>query len=358
MRLVTLFGTRPEIIRLSAIIRRLDTCLDQVLVHTGQNSTPSLSEVFFDELGVRRPDICFGVSGAGFGEQAAQIIARAAETFARVAPDRVLILGDTNSGLAALVAARLRIPVYHLEAGNRCYDDAVPEEVNRRVIDHCSAVLLPYTERAKENLLREGIERQRIYVVGNPIFEVLTSHEAAIGDNLILARLGLSPGRYFLATVHRAENVDNVERLTELVRALDRVADDYDEPVIVSVHPRTADRLAHFGLGPASPRVRFMPPMGFFDFAKLERHAHAVLSDSGTVQEECCILGVANVTLRDSTERPETLEAGSSVLAGVGADSIVAGLRLALSSPLSWEPPREYLDAHVSATVAKILLGR
>jgi UDP-N-acetylglucosamine 2-epimerase (non-hydrolysing) len=358
VKLLTLFGTRPEIIRLSAITRRLDECTEQVLVHTGQNSDPNLSEVFFEELRVRRPDICLGVDATQFAEQAGQIITRAAEAFARVAPDRILILGDTNSGLAAIAAARMRIPVYHLEAGNRCYDDAVPEEVNRRIIDHCSAVLMPYTQRSKDNLVREGIDRSRIFVVGNPIFEVLFAHQTQIDADQVLSRLGLSPGRYFLATMHRAENVDHRERLQALVQALDQVGDQYEEPVVVSVHPHTADRLAHFGVAPSSGWVRFMKPMGFFDFAKLERHAHAVLTDSGTVQEECCILRVPNVTLRDSTERPETIEAGSSVMTGVDAARIARGLHLALSTPLSWTPPGEYVDGHVSATVAKILVGR
>lgn len=357
MKLLTVFGTRPEIIRLSAIIRRLDGCVEQVLVHTGQNSDPTLSDVFFDELGVRRPDIRLGVDATGFADQAGQIISRSAEAFRRVAPDRLLVLGDTNSGLSVIAAARMRIPVYHLEAGNRCYDDAVPEEVNRRIIDHCSTVLLPYTGRSRDNLLREGIDRSRVFVVGNPIFEVLTVHEAQIDANQVLGRMGLSPGRYFLATIHRAENVDHEDRLSQLVQALDRVGETYEEPVVVSVHPHTADRLARFGLSPSSSWVRLLAPMGFFDFAKLERHAHAVLTDSGTVQEECCILRVPNVILRDSTERPETIEAGSGIVTGVSPDRILAGLGLALSTPLSWAPPSEYMQTHVSATIAKIATG-
>lgn len=358
MKLLTLFGTRPEIIRLSEIIRRLDSCTEQVLVHTGQNSDPNLSDVFFEDLRVRPPDIRLGVDAIGFADQAAQILTRAADALARVAPDRVLILGDTNSGLAAIPAARMRIPVCHLEAGNRCYDDDVPEEVNRRIIDHCSAILMPYTERSKDNLLREGIDRTRIFVVGNPIFEVLAAHRTRIEASQVLSRLGLSPGRYFLATVHRAENVDHEYRLEALVRALDRVGDEFEEPVVVSVHPHTADRLAHFGIAPSCKWVRFMQPVGFLDFAKLEHHAHGVLSDSGTVQEECCIARVPNVTLRDSTERPETIEAGSSIVTGLETASILNALRLALSTPFSWTPPREYVDGHVSSTVSKVMVGR
>lgn len=357
MKLVTLFGTRPEIIRLSCVIKHLDSFCDQVLVHTGQNFETNLSDVFFQELNLRSPDIHLGVQAATFPDQVGQIIAKAGEVLARIKPDRVLLLGDTNSALVAIVAARMGIPVYHMEAGNRCYDDRVPEEINRRVIDHCSNVLMPYTHRSKENLVREGIERQRIYVIGNPIYEVLNTYGERIEASDVLTRLQVDPQKYFLVTLHRAENVDNPDRLEQLLRGIALVADSYHEPMVVSLHPRTADKMARFGLDPKSERVRLLTPMGFFDFVKLERNAHCVLSDSGTVQEECSIFRVPNITVRDVTERAETIEVGSNMLTGADPESVLQSVKVVLGSSLSWTPPPEYMEPHVSNAVSKIVLG-
>lgn len=357
MKVVTLFGTRPEIIRLSQVIRRLDTLCEQVLIHTGQNYDPNLSEVFFEQLQLRAPDEHFGIRAGGFAEQVGQILARAGEALERLRPDRLLLLGDTNSALAAIVAARLRIPVFHMEAGNRCYDDRVPEEINRRLVDHSSTVLLPYTHRSKENLVREGIARQRIFVIGNPIKEVLNAYAREIAASPILETLGVTSGGYFLVTLHRAENVDLPARLEQLFQGLAQVAATYGLPLIVSLHPRTADKLAQFGLDPASPQVRLLPPLGLFDFVKLEQHAKCVLSDSGTVQEECCLFGVPNVTLRDVTERAETLEAGSNILSGAEPAMVLQAVRTVLASSVHWKPPVEYLEEEVASTVAKIVLS-
>jgi UDP-N-acetylglucosamine 2-epimerase (non-hydrolysing) len=357
MKIATVFGTRPEIIRLSRVIPVLDSLCEHVLIYTGQNHDPLLSDIFFDELGVRRPDHHLGVATSSFGAQAGEMIAKSAEAFASIRPDRLLILGDTNSGLAAFPAARMRIPVFHMEAGNRCYDDRVPEEINRRVIDHCSDVLMPYTERSAENLVREGIARDRVFVTGNPIREVLDAYSERIDASDILQRFGVDRGEYFLVTLHRAENVDAQERLDSFLRGLSLVAEEYAKPMIVSVHPRTADKLARFGLAPESGRVRLLPPLGFFDFVKLEKNAACVLSDSGTVQEECAIFHVPNVTLRDVTERPETIECGSNILAGAAAESILSSVRIALGTSIDWTPPAEYMASDVSRTVAKIVLG-
>jgi len=357
MKVLTLFGTRPEIIRLSRVIGLLDRFCTHVLVHTGQNYDPSLSDVFFKELGVREPDYYLGIQAESFADEAGQILARTGEILAREGPDRLLILGDTNSGLAAIVAARMGISVYHMEAGNRCYDDRVPEEINRRVIDHCSAVLMPYTHRSKDNLVREGIQRQRIFVIGNPIYEVLTHYGKEIEASEALTRLDLVPEQFFLVTLHRAENVDQPERLEMLLRGLDLVAQRYQQPVVVSLHPRTQDKLERFGLDPKSDQVRLTRPLGFFDFVKLERSARCVLTDSGTVQEECAIFRVPNVTLRDVTERAETVEVGSNILSGAEPGSILRGVDLALDLGRSWTPPAEYLQPEVSRTVAKIVLG-
>lgn len=354
---MTLFGTRPEIIRLSVIIKHLDRFCEQVLVHTGQNYEENLSEVFFRELGLRQPNLYLCVQAADLAEQVGQIIAGVGQAIDKVKPDRLLILGDTNSGLAAIVAARRGVPVYHLEAGNRCYDDRVPEEINRRIIDHCSTVLMPYTQRSKENLLREGIERDRIFVIGNPIYEVLNTYAPQIEANHVLARLGLEPRCYFLVTMHRSENVDDPERLAKLLEGLHQVGAKYQQPVVVSLHPRTADKMRQFGLEARSEHIQLLKPLGFFDFVALERNTRCVLSDSGTVQEECCIFGVPNVTIRDVTERPETIECGSTILSGTEPGSIVQAIEVALNSPCDWVAPPEYMERHVSVTVAKVVLG-
>lgn len=357
MKVLTIFGTRPEIIRLSQIIRQLDRFCDHVLCHTGQNYDENLSDVFFRELGVRQPDFHLGVRSGDFANQVSEIIQRTGPLLDQVRPDRVLILGDTNSGLAAIVAARKGIPVYHLEAGNRCYDDRVPEEINRRIIDHSTTVFMPYTHRSKENLVREGIEHDRIFVVGNPIYEVLSHFEGQIDSSSVLSRLGLRSREFFLVTLHRAENVDLPERLEGIMKGLEQVADRYALPVVVSLHPRTADRIQRQGLVLDPGKFKLMAPLGFFDFVKLEKEARCVLSDSGTVQEECAIFGIPNVTVRDVTERAETVECGSNILSGGEPGEISRAVEVALGTPTSWQPPAEYVADHVSTAVTKIVLG-
>ncbi len=357
MKVLTILGTRPEIIRLSRVIEKLDACCDHRLVHTGQNFEPSLSDVFFTELGVRKPDYYLGVNGEGFARQAAQMFPAADDVMEAEHPDAVLILGDTNSGLSAILAQRRHIPVYHMEAGNRCYDDRVPEEVNRRIIDHASDVLMPYTERSRQNLLSEGIPGERIYVTGNPIKEVIDHYEAQIRASTVLLRLGVSEGRFFLVTMHRQENVDVRDRLESLAAALVCLNRDYGYPVLVSTHPRTRKRMEQYGLSVAlDPDIRLFEPFGFFDFITLERSAFCVISDSGTVQEECAIFGVPNVTIRDTTERPETLECGSNLLAGVETDRVVRCVDTVMRLRAAWTPPREYLVPNVSDIVVRLLI--
>lgn len=355
MKVMTILGTRPEIIRLSRVIPLLDEHADHHLVHTGQNFTETLSDSFFRDLGVRAPDTFLGVRAPGFGEQVGQILAGCERAFREVHPDRVLILGDTNSGLSAVVARRLGIPVYHMEAGNRCYDDRVPEEVNRRVIDHASSVLLPYTDRSRENLLREGIAGDRIHVTGNPIKQVIDHHADQIAASTGLEDLGIEPGGYFLVTAHRAENVDDPERLRSLITGFTLLHERFDRPVIVSTHPRTRQRLESLGFEGAG--IRWLDPLGFFDFVRLERDAFCVLTDSGTVQEETCLFGVPNVTIRDVTERPETVDVGSNLLAGSDPDAIADAVGIVTSLRGGWAPPREYLADQVAETVVRIVLG-
>jgi UDP-N-acetylglucosamine 2-epimerase (non-hydrolysing) len=357
MKIMTVLGTRPEIIRLSTLIGKLDRACDHVFVHTGQNYAESLNDIFFRDLSVRRPDYLLGIKSNSFGEQIGRIIAETEKIMVKERPDKLLILGDTNSGLSAVTAKRMGTPVYHMEAGNRCYDDRVPEEVNRRIIDHCSDVLMPYTYRSKENLLREGIARERIFVIGNPINEVINHYRAGIDASQVFSQLGLAAGKYFLVTMHRAENVDIKDRLENLVKSLEMIAEQFGLPIICSLHPRTKSKMEEFGLPFDGVRVKYLTPLGFLDFIALEQKALCVLSDSGTVQEECCILHVPNITIRDVTERPETIECGSNILAGSNPDSILSILDLILKRNPSWRPPDEYLEKNVSDRVVNILFG-
>jgi UDP-N-acetylglucosamine 2-epimerase (non-hydrolysing) len=354
---MTILGTRPEIIRLSLIIKLLDEHAVHLLAHTGQNYDERLSDLFFQELHVRRPDVYLNVSGATFGAQAGEILARSEALFLEHRPDRVLILGDTNSGLAAITARRLGIPVYHMEAGNRCYDFRVPEESNRRVIDHVSSVLMPYTNRSRDNLLREGISSEDIFVTGNPIREVMQHFAEEIAASTALTGYGVQEKLFFLVTLHRAENVDVEDRLRSFIEALALLHERYGFPVICSLHPRTRSKVRQFGVSLDRPGLRFVEPIGFFDFVRLEQSAFCVLTDSGTVQEETCILGVPNVTLRDVTERPETIECGSNVLAGCDPRTILNMVELVTQHDRTWQPPAEYLQPGVANTAVRVLLG-
>jgi len=354
---MTVLGTRPEIIRLSLVVRELDQHAEHLVVHTGQNYDDRLSRIFFEELGVREPDVHLGVRSGSFGGQIGQILERCEALLEERKPDRLLILGDTNSGLSALVARRMGIPVYHMEAGNRCYDDRVPEEVNRRVIDHASSVLMPYTENSRQNLLAEGFPTHRVLVTGNPIKQVIEHHQSQIAASTALEQLGLEPQRYFLVTMHRAENVDIEPRLRGLVDALAALHQEYGHPIVCSLHPRTRSKVEQFGVDVSRAGLRFVEPFGFFDFVHLEQHAFCLVSDSGTVQEEACIFGVPNVTIRDVTERPETLECGSNILAGADPGEIERAVRLVSARRGGWSPPPEYLADGVASTVARIVLS-
>jgi len=357
MKVCTVLGTRPEIIRLSVIIPKLDQAVEHTLVHTGQNFERSLSDEFFSSLGVRDPDRHLGVRAESAAGQIGQILVGVEQVFREVKPDRVLILGDTNSGLAAIVAKRMGISVFHMEAGNRCYDDRVPEEVNRRIIDHSTDVWMPYTERSRANLLREGIASQRIFVTGNPILEVIETYRPRIDASKVLETLELAERGYLLVTLHRAENVDGEERLIEILKGVRDLAAEIDVPAVISTHPRTRNRLATIQLDSSFDRLRFCDPFNLFDFVRLELGAACVLTDSGTVQEECCIFGIPNVTLRDVTERPETVECGSNLLAGGHAVDVVRAGKLALTHGRKWSAPPEYQRKAVSDTVIAITTG-
>lgn len=356
-KVITILGTRPEIIRLARVIAVLDDLLgeEHLLVHTGQNFDDKLSGLFFREMGVREPDVHLGIKADGFAAQIGQMLTKVEELFREHQPETLLVLGDTNTGISAFVAKRMGIRVCHMEAGNRCFDDRVPEEVNRRVIDHSSTVLMPYTYRSAENLVREGIERQRVFVTGNPIKEVLDYYAPEIEAADPFTTYDVDKGQYFFGSAHRAEMTDDPARLGSLIAALNEVAETYDLPVLMSLHPRTRDRMERYNI--EAGRVQFVEPMGFFDFVALEKGAFCVLSDSGTVQEECCIFGVPTVTLRDVTERPETIECGSNILAGVEPERILPTIEVAVRNRGQWTPPAEYMANNVSDVVARIVLG-
>ncbi|QGU00164.1 UDP-N-acetylglucosamine 2-epimerase [Candidatus Syntrophocurvum alkaliphilum] len=355
MKIMTILGTRPEIIRLSKIIPLLDKYYNHVLVNTGQNFDPKLNDIFFNELGIRQVNYSLDCNYKKGIEQISYILTSCENILSLEKPDRILILGDTNSALSAIVAKRMGIPVFHMEAGNRCYDDRVPEEINRRIVDHCSDILLPYTERSRANLLSEGIPSHKIFVTGNPIKEVLDYYAVDIQASKVLEKLNIKAKPYFLATLHRAENVDVSYRLNKFMEALHLLNLEYEIPVICSLHPRTRSKLNKNNQILNRNEITFIEPIGLFDFIKLQQNAHCVLSDSGTVQEECCIMGIPNVTLRDVTERPETVENGSCIISGCEPADIINAVEIAVNLENTWSIPAEYTNNQVSTSVVKII---
>ena len=323
MKVMTVLGTRPEIIRLSRVIARLDQTVDHVLVHTGQNYDHSLNQVFFDDLELRSPDHYLDVDTSSLGRVLGETLIRTEEVLLAERPDAVLVLGDTNSCIAALMAKRMRIPVYHMEAGNRCFDENVPEETNRRLVDHVADFNLVYTEHARRNLLAEGLHPRRILLTGSPMREVLEHFRPRIESSDVLDRLGLHERRYFLVSAHREENVDSPERLRMLLDCLTAVRERWQLPVVVSTHPRTRKRLEGLDGGNSIEGVEFMEPFGFHDYNRLQLSAACVLSDSGTISEECSILGFPAITLRDSIERPEALDTGTILMAGLNRADVL-----------------------------------
>lgn len=351
MKLLTILGTRPELIRLSVIIPKLDKLCDHVIVHTGQNYDPDLNQIFMEQLKIRDPDYYLNATGT-FGEQFSKMMVSLEVILKKEKPDAFLVLGDTNSSLGAIMAKRLGIKVFHMEAGNRCYDDKVPEEVNRRIIDHSSDILLPYTERSRANLLAEGIPGERIYVTGNPIKEVLLRYSRWIEASTVLQNLEIEKGQYFLVTLHRAENLDDPVRLAKFVEAFNQLTERFSYPIIWSCHPRTQKHLDNHRF---KNGITATKPFGLFDFVNLEKNAYCVLTDSGTVQEECSLFNIPVVTLRDSTERPETIETGSNILSGCEPEAILRAIKVATQT--KGRPPAEYQVKNVSDTVCKIVLG-
>lgn len=360
LKVLTIVGTRPEIIRLSRVIAQLESVVDHRLVHTGQNWDPQLSDVFFSDLGLREPDHWLKVPVTSLGATLGGVITRIEPILREESPDAVLVLGDTNSCFAAIMAKRMGIPVFHMEAGNRSFDENVPEETNRRIIDHTADFNLCYTEHARRNLLAEGLPARRIFVTGSPMAEVLACYGPQIEASQVLDALGLTPRRYYLVSMHRQENVDDPARLRILVHAIRQLARGSGLRVIVSTHPRLRHRLEETSQGGDTPEVEFLPPFGYLDYNKLQRNARCVLSDSGTISEESAISGFPAVTIRDSMERPEALDAGAIILTGVTPDGIRDGVKLATAQ---WdagfrpEVPVDYQDTHCASRTSRLILG-
>ena len=358
LKVMTIVGTRPEIIRLSRIISRLDESCDHVLVHTGQNYDYELNGVFFEQLGIRAPDHFLETAGASAAETIGQVIIAADKVIATERPDALLLLGDTNSALSAIAAKRRKVPIFHMEAGNRCFDFNVPEEINRRIVDHVADINLPYSAIARQYLLREGLPPDQIIVTGSPMREVLEFYADGIASSVIVSELGLTPGNYFLVSAHREENVDDPNTLGRLLAIINALAERFDLPVIVSTHPRTRKRLDTLGQA-MNQLVRFEKPFGFLDYVRLQQDARCVLSDSGTITEEASILNFPALNLRNVQERPEGFEEGAVMFTGLDIDRVMEGLAIVAAQPRGGDRllrmVSDYAPANVSEKVLRIL---
>ncbi|NLM76302.1 MAG: UDP-N-acetylglucosamine 2-epimerase (non-hydrolyzing) [Clostridiaceae bacterium] len=357
MKVMTIVGTRPEIIRLSEVIKACDRYFNHVLVHTGQNWDYTLNEIFFEELELRKPDHYLGAVGDHLGETMGNIIAKSYEVLSKEKPDALLILGDTNSALSAISAKRLKIPIFHMEAGNRCFDQNVPEEINRRIVDHISDINLPYTEHSRRYLLSEGIRKEHIFVTGSPMTEVLHKNMDKIKSSNVLSELKLEPEKYILVSAHREENIDNEKNFFFLMNALNHIAERYELPIIYSTHPRSWQKIEERKFK-FNPLIQKLKPFGFFDYNKLQLNSFCTLSDSGTLSEESAILGFPAVLIRTSTERPEVLDKGTMVIGGITEKDIVEAVELCRAMWDSREQTSlapDYEDENVSVKVVKII---
>ena len=357
LKVMTVAGTRPELIRLSEIIKKADLYFEHTFVHTGQNYDARLNDIFYEDLGIRRPDYYLDVAGANLGETMGNIIARSYTLMQEVRPDALLILGDTNSALSAVSAKRLKIPIFHMEAGNRCFDENLPEETNRRIVDHISDVNLPYTEHARRYLIAEGVRKEHIYVTGSPMKEVILAHQEEIAGSKVLMQLGLKEKGYIVLSAHREENIDNEAHFESLMNAVNTMAETYQMPVVYSLHPRSAkfvkERSFQF-----HPLVTAMPPFNFTDYSALMRQAYCVVSDSGTMPEETAVSRFPAVCIRTSTERPEALDKGCFVIGGITGESLLQSVDMAVKMAEQvdfGETVSDYDAEHVSSAVIRII---
>lgn len=360
MKVATVVGTRPEIIRLSRVIAKLDQYCDHVLIHTGQNYDYELNQIFFDDLAIRKPDYFLNAAGASGAETIGKVIIAVDGVLADVKPEAMLVLGDTNSCMAAIPAKRRKIPIFHMEAGNRCFDMRVPEEINRRIVDHTADINLTYSSIARDYLLREGLEPDRVVKTGSPMFEVLTHYREGIEQSDVLTRLGLEAEKFFVVSAHREENIDSDKNFLKLVGILNRVAEHYGCPVIVSTHPRTQKRVDAMGVR-FHPLVRLLKPLGFKDYNKLQISAKAVLSDSGTISEESSILNFPALNMREAHERPEAMEEASVMMVGLEDNRVMQGLKILESQPRgdlrSLRQVGDYSMPNVADKVLRLILS-
>lgn len=357
LKLMTILGTRPEIIRLSATIKKADHYFDHILVHTGQNWDYTLNEVFFKDLGLREPDFYLDSVGNHLGETMGNIISKSYDIIAREQPDALLVLGDTNSALSAISAKRLKVPIFHMEAGNRCWDWNVSEMINRKIVDHIADINLPYTENSRRYLLSEGIDGKTIFVTGSPMTEVLRDHASEIEKSQILNELNLEKKKFILVSAHREENIDLEANFLSLMNSINAIAKKYEMPVVFSTHPRTQKFIDQRNFK-FHPLVRNLKPFGFIDYNFLQQNAYCVLSDSGTLSEESAILNFPGVLIRTSTERPEVLDAGTVVVGGITEETIGQSVELAVNMHMNQEErrlPYDYLDTNTSVKVIKII---
>lgn len=361
LKVMTIVGTRPEIIKLSRVIQELDRHVSHIFVHTGQNYDYELNEIFFQDLGIRKPDFFLEAAGGNAAHTIGNVISRSDDLLARESPDALLVLGDTNSCLSAIAAKRRKIPIFHMEAGNRCFDQRVPEEINRKIIDHISDINLPYTEHARRYLLAEGIRPEMIIKTGSPMKEVLDHHRNQIEASNALDKIGVKAGEYFIVSAHREENVDFKENFTDLLASLNTVAAKYNRPVIFSTHPRTRKRLEEQGFGGIDPHIRFLKPLGFFDYVKLQMRAICVISDSGTITEESSILNFPAVTIRYAHERPEGMDEGTLIMCGLQAERVIDAIDMVTlqhrAVPRPFKVVPDYDASNVSQKVSRIILS-
>lgn len=357
LKLMTIIGTRPEIIRLSTILNKCEQYFNHILVHTGQNYDYTLNEIFFKELKIKKPDFYLNVVGENLGQTMGNIISKSYSLMVRERPDAVLILGDTNSALSAISAKRLKIPIFHMEAGNRCFDENLPEEINRKIVDHIADVNIPYTEHARKYLLSEGIRKEYTFVSGSPMREVLNNAQHGIHNSKILHDMGLKKDKYFIVSAHREENIDDKERFLLLMNSINAIAEKYKMPVIYSTHPRSQKYITQRNFK-FHHLVQSLKPFGFFDYNKLQTNAYCVISDSGTLPEESAILGFPAVVIRTSTERPEAMEKGVFVLAGIKSNEVIQSVEMTrkmFEDKQSLHQVEDYQDGNVSDKIIKII---
>ncbi|MEG1313469.1 MAG: UDP-N-acetylglucosamine 2-epimerase (non-hydrolyzing) [Bacilli bacterium] len=357
LKVMTIVGTRPEIIRLSEIIKKSDKYFNHILVHTGQNWDYTLNQVFFDDLELREPNHYLNAVGNHLGETIGNVIARSYEIIQKENPDALLLLGDTNSALSAIAAKRLKVPIFHMEAGNRCFDQNVPEEINRKIVDHISDINLPYTENSRRYLLAEGFRKDHVFVTGSPMTEVIEKNIKKINNSEILNKLNLEKKKYILLSTHREENVDSEESFSNLVESINTVAEKYNMPIIFSTHPRTQKRIEEKGIK-FNSLVQILKPFGFFDYCNLQKNSFCVLSDSGTISEESAIMRFPAISIRTSTERPEVIDKGNIILGGIKKDEILSALEITTNLFVEENhdiEPYDYMDNNVSDKIVKVI---